>query len=124
LIVIKSNCKRSANKSSHQIQNPLLIVTEPQTRDNTLLKLNSVAVVRKRPLLVGEVSANTLRLKKNIAVGNLCVILAMKQSRTSSFEQMHEAYISVGWIHGPSYVLLLLWLFFKNLALKYKFCLR
>jgi hypothetical protein len=36
LIVIKSDCKRSVNKSNHPIQNPLLLVTEPQTRDSML----------------------------------------------------------------------------------------
>jgi hypothetical protein len=34
VIVIKHNCNRSANKSNHPTQNPLLLVTEPRTRDN------------------------------------------------------------------------------------------
>jgi hypothetical protein len=37
LIVIKSDCKRSINKSNHPLQNPLLLVTEPRTRDSTLV---------------------------------------------------------------------------------------
>jgi hypothetical protein len=35
MIVVKSNCNISANKSNHPIQNKLLLlVTEPQTRDS------------------------------------------------------------------------------------------
>jgi hypothetical protein len=31
-----SDCKENVNKSNHPIQNPLLLVTEPGTRENTL----------------------------------------------------------------------------------------
>jgi hypothetical protein len=42
-IVIKSDCKRSANKSNHPIQNQLLLVTEPRSRDSVLtLKMGAV----------------------------------------------------------------------------------
>jgi hypothetical protein len=34
LIVIKSDFNRSVNKFTHPIQSPLLLVTEPRTRDN------------------------------------------------------------------------------------------
>jgi hypothetical protein len=37
LIVNKRDSNRSVNKSNHPIQNPLLLVTEPRTRDNILL---------------------------------------------------------------------------------------
>jgi hypothetical protein len=33
-VIIGCNCNRSANKSNQTIQNPLLFVTEPRTRDN------------------------------------------------------------------------------------------
>jgi hypothetical protein len=36
LIVIKSGYNNSANKSNQPIQNPLLLVTEPRTRGNTM----------------------------------------------------------------------------------------
>jgi hypothetical protein len=37
MIVIQSNCNRSANNSIHPIQNPLLLAMETRTRDNILL---------------------------------------------------------------------------------------
>jgi hypothetical protein len=40
VIVIKSTCNRTANKSNQPIQNPLLLVTEPRTRDNMFITLS------------------------------------------------------------------------------------
>jgi hypothetical protein len=40
-MVIESNCNKSANKSNHPIQNPLLLVTDLWTRDNIFIT-NSV----------------------------------------------------------------------------------
>jgi hypothetical protein len=37
--MIDYNCNRSANESNHPIQNPLLLVTEPRTRDSILVCL-------------------------------------------------------------------------------------
>jgi hypothetical protein len=34
VIVIKGDCKEGVNKSSHLMQNPLLLVMEPRIHDN------------------------------------------------------------------------------------------
>jgi hypothetical protein len=54
--VIKSNC---ASKSNHPIQNPLLLVTEPRTRDNVFYVLNVQKLIL---LLINTLVQNMSRI--------------------------------------------------------------
>jgi hypothetical protein len=44
--LIKGNCNRSANKSNHPFQIPLLLVMEPRTRDSMYICVFMNNVVR------------------------------------------------------------------------------
>jgi hypothetical protein len=50
LIVITRDCKEDVNKSNHPIQNPLLLVTEPRTRDNNINGKESRGTLRRAAL--------------------------------------------------------------------------
>jgi hypothetical protein len=78
--MITSDCKEGANKSNHPIQNPLLLVIQPYTRDNILLTLNHTSSKqlygREFPLF-SEVSGMTvfvsiIYLKLNIVTSQSC----------------------------------------------------
>jgi hypothetical protein len=45
VIVIKFNCYRSANKSNHPIQIPLLLVTKTRTRDKIYSNARNINVI-------------------------------------------------------------------------------
>jgi hypothetical protein len=47
LIMITRNCKQGVNKFNHLIQNPILLATEPRTRDN--IHMVSCTPISNRP---------------------------------------------------------------------------
>jgi hypothetical protein len=86
VILNKSNCDRSANKSNHSIQNPLLFVTESRTRDrmfmSTFYRGAFLSKYSSRNVMVESVDDN-LTTDRVVTICKLFRIYCLKECRKS-----------------------------------------
>jgi hypothetical protein len=93
LIAIKSDCKECVNKSSHPVQNPLLFVTEPRTRENIITPRVRVLLDE---LTLAELVKKLHRIRKFIAL--------FKKSYHLSLSRNNPVYICITYTVSSSLI--------------------